>query len=1744
MQIHYGMIMRSLLGWRRKMDRLSKWFYKYAVETPEWYPEDFREILGDVEKVEKHPLLKDFRDKLDASEETKILGGVEEKPYESIFLDAIINVFSHIWDNHLKLNNILKAKYGVIETFLKMQRNDQIGCIRLGKIDIGKVSLKLVKLYNMVLNEYNKNAANKIDIPAMDENFPGKKDWDNRATASKLSIVFSSQYKDIVEMSVRSEWGSCQDFTERGLYPQESRSAIGSCLSKYIGIVYITNEKDYQGRGERMIYRSVVYLLTTQNMDEYVAVISTVYPAGNPNTDLLKKIFEKYVGKHFGIPTRACETTLELNEFVGKNFGRIYEELPKEPYIDIQLPRVYSKEFIQKKVDLGEYSYLQFANKDWEEFRGWITKAIYDGDSNAIKYADKNWDDYKDLVKRSIQRWGFNIEFADKSWDNYYELCELAAKRNPGALLDMFDNGEIFEIPNWEKLLDMITDKKPNFILDISPERFVKIPNIMKYVMKLLEKEPAMYEFLIKKFEPDSEEYKQIILYTAENTNIVHALNLAKQFPEFKNILMRKIATNPQHIGMADPSWEEYVDLAIIAGLKDPYVIQQHKIYKHPEYKKIALGIFEKDPHIGIGLIDSSWDEYKQCAIKAAMNNPHDLRFVRPDWAEYVDVAKNAIRRDPKIIAKIDPTRLYKGQYNELANFAVEIYPKAIDWIEAFYVDDIVELKEKAGQKMASMINPIKKHGSIRKALLFGALIQKLAASRIEWAKKRFPEFEEQINFLSQNDPSGSNKYVEWGIKQYKNGHDLQEVAGIINAFHKNIQRLQNKNLQSYSFDDLKKTLEDISKKKTRTDISKEVEKLPLDNDDYELLYIGSWDAAKKYGAGTKWCVTDKGSDDNFNKYGQGFGRFLYFLINKNTDEKFAFVQNENSLDAIYNAEDKQIYSKEASNATGLNIQQILNLISIDTKNRFEKAELEAKSGNFDAAKYLSLKNPEHLELIIESVNNGNDGLIDRIISYLYDSCSGNIEVFCKIFDGLNDDSLVKVISRIKSNYLISSYLDSASPPKSKVVETIIEHHPKMISYCFYTQCDRNVENFNEIIARNIKNHPENIKYVPETWDGYGDLKSSLEKSASYYYIWDCYGKLGKYITKSSHNSAKYGEYNSEIIKLAASRLEIVKKKYPDLEKQIDFLSRNDPSGQNKYLMWGIEQYKNGHIMSEIYDVIRSFHKNLQRIKKKDLNKYSFDDAKKIVDELDEKKTRGQKNIQISKNVEKLPIGNDDFDLLWIGEHDAAQKYGTGTEWCVTEKDPSRFNQYGKNDGKLLYFLINKKADSRTDRFAKIAIVCYKGEVSQVFDANDNLFNILEVKGYYNDNMYNDARYTQEEREALLEGDAGFVDKMAKLKINFEDILRAVMRHSIEKFNEIEDKAKNGDVESIKNLPIYGNMDLIAKLINKNNEAAINKVIAFIELNLQSVMDGDEINILNEISLDAYKTIINKLSEKGILSQLVLYIDERFPRYEELMKIALDNDPSLILEVSDSIYDFDNMLKFSIIALNKNPSLIANFQKDNKLYPKLVEYLIKQNPNNARFIDNGYDKLKKSSFQQSSIIKYSIEDLTSPTTIPDESNIPQWPISSFKSYGEFGAGDKEHQERHKGEKLSHAGIDLGAEKGTPAKAMLPGIVKSISKESSPWQKGNKMTQGNAILIAHDGGLTSLYCHMESINVSVGEKVDKNTIIGTVGNSGNARFTSPHIHFEVSKNGQKVNPRSIIGKADLEITKKKKKSLVA
>jgi murein DD-endopeptidase MepM/ murein hydrolase activator NlpD len=92
-----------------------------------------------------------------------------------------------------------------------------------------------------------------------------------------------------------------------------------------------------------------------------------------------------------------------------------------------------------------------------------------------------------------------------------------------------------------------------------------------------------------------------------------------------------------------------------------------------------------------------------------------------------------------------------------------------------------------------------------------------------------------------------------------------------------------------------------------------------------------------------------------------------------------------------------------------------------------------------------------------------------------------------------------------------------------------------------------------------------------------------------------------------------------------------------------------------------------------------------------------------------------------------------------------------------------------------------------------------------------------------------------------------------------------------------------------------------------------------------------------------------------------------------------------------------------------------------------------------------------------------------------------------------------------GEVFFHSGVDLLAAVGTPVQAIAPGTVVFANGQGS---------YGKLVIINHSGRLQSRYAQLDNIEVTVGQKVNKGDLLGTVGTTGKPTSKQPHLHFEM------------------------------
>lgn len=103
------------------------------------------------------------------------------------------------------------------------------------------------------------------------------------------------------------------------------------------------------------------------------------------------------------------------------------------------------------------------------------------------------------------------------------------------------------------------------------------------------------------------------------------------------------------------------------------------------------------------------------------------------------------------------------------------------------------------------------------------------------------------------------------------------------------------------------------------------------------------------------------------------------------------------------------------------------------------------------------------------------------------------------------------------------------------------------------------------------------------------------------------------------------------------------------------------------------------------------------------------------------------------------------------------------------------------------------------------------------------------------------------------------------------------------------------------------------------------------------------------------------------------------------------------------------------------------------------------------------------------------------------------------------------------ERNPHSGLDFAAPTGTSIKAPAAGQVILI---------GDYFFNGKTVFVDHGQGLISMFCHLSSIDVKVGDELARGAHVGKVGATG--RATGPHLHWNVSLNNTRVDPSIFIG----------------
>ncbi|MGJ9459164.1 peptidoglycan DD-metalloendopeptidase family protein [Oceanobacillus sp. CF4.6] len=270
--------------------------------------------------------------------------------------------------------------------------------------------------------------------------------------------------------------------------------------------------------------------------------------------------------------------------------------------------------------------------------------------------------------------------------------------------------------------------------------------------------------------------------------------------------------------------------------------------------------------------------------------------------------------------------------------------------------------------------------------------------------------------------------------------------------------------------------------------------------------------------------------------------------------------------------------------------------------------------------------------------------------------------------------------------------------------------------------------------------------------------------------------------------------------------------------------------------------------------------------------------------------------------------------------------------------------------------------------------------------------------------------------------------------------------------------------------------------------------------------------------------------EKGTLEEQVHTIQEG----EVLGKIASEYDLTInkLLEINPSLAE-DSILKpdQKIHVMEYEPFVDVIITEE-KLVKDTIGYETEVIESDEMY--KGEEKVKQEGKDGIKEVLYSIEKTNGKQTDKkalDETvtkdPVKEVIIKGTKILSPTGTGDMVwpavggYISSHPGERWgkTHKGIDIARPSNRNILAADNGVVESAGFNSGGY--------GNKVVINHNNGMKSIYAHLSSIDVKVGQVLEKGSKIGVMGSTGNS--TGIHLHFEVYKNGALQNPTEYVSK---------------
>jgi len=372
------------------------------------------------------------------------------------------------------------------------------------------------------------------------------------------------------------------------------------------------------------------------------------------------------------------------------------------------------------------------------------------------------------------------------------------------------------------------------------------------------------------------------------------------------------------HKNMIDNYTPEEMVKSDLECIKDVYDKNGDTIIKGGDYLEVKKLDYAADSYLSEFMA-----MYKNSKLPDYVHEPEFLKtynqivdglFVLFNKREDIidDIKRNfaGIVYDDRIFISKDDVELYwsnKGRSSCLKDHRLSIRYRINKSNLMGYVYDggdvLIDRPVKINLSNVKNICPIIGDKGLKESYNLNQISTLLVEGRLEDIIKKYKaedKDKDDIIWLSNNDPSGNNKYLGWMVKIYwgagKDSEDFsgnksttkERVVSVVKGFHENIQRIENKDINTYpNYGELDIVVEKAEQKRKDAELKKEAKKQKTvihDDDEWFVVSPHSWKASCYYGAGTKWCVTMKDTASHWDRYSRSSS--FFYVVDKTKNPK------------------------------------------------------------------------------------------------------------------------------------------------------------------------------------------------------------------------------------------------------------------------------------------------------------------------------------------------------------------------------------------------------------------------------------------------------------------------------------------------------------------------------------------------------------------------------------------------------------------------------------------------------------------------------------------------------------------------------------------------------------------------------------------------------------------------------------------------------------------------------------------